>query len=161
MKDLFNNLVKIGNQNPGLRGDIAPILDHLKRSSSSPQNRDVDDIYRDVNKMMKERVRDFESLVDVAAELSVRPRYGMGRPNSFPDVPTGGDPDKTIGKAVEVILETPEGNFSGVVWPSASGRGYDSRLFKGTSEPFSKSASWEYDQVGLKTFADKMIDMLW
>jgi hypothetical protein len=35
MKDLFNNLVKIGNQNPELRDDVAPILHHLKDQGKS------------------------------------------------------------------------------------------------------------------------------
>jgi hypothetical protein len=35
MKDLFNNLVKIGNQNPELRDNISPILHHLNQRSKS------------------------------------------------------------------------------------------------------------------------------
>jgi hypothetical protein len=32
MKNLFNNLVKIGNNNPDLRDDISPILHHIRES---------------------------------------------------------------------------------------------------------------------------------
>lgn len=34
MDTLFNRLVKLGNRNPGLRDDIAPVLHHLEESRS-------------------------------------------------------------------------------------------------------------------------------
>ena len=60
MKDLFNNLVKFGNNNPELRDDIKPVLHHLKNLSK-------DKIARVEDMSLKDYKKKFEK--DLLAEL--------------------------------------------------------------------------------------------
>ena len=72
MKNLFNNLVKIGNNNPELRDDIKPILQHLKKSFQDRTAIDEDMSLKDYNgkegkfkkDLLAELMEEFERLLD-------------------------------------------------------------------------------------------------
>lgn len=63
-KDLFDNLVKIGNKNPDLRDNISPILHHLKTSSASFQRKYAYKLYYGFDSIFFEMVN--RGIVDIS-----------------------------------------------------------------------------------------------
>lgn len=65
-RNLFNHLVKLGNNNPKLQEDISPVLHHLQRSSDRVAGYDDEEERRKVQEEVKEEMDDALSRIHTA-----------------------------------------------------------------------------------------------
>jgi hypothetical protein len=75
VKDLFDNLVKIGNNNPQLRDDIAPILHYLKKTATNSRGKQGTHDRREVASIAKSVARKFDGVEFSEVTGSTRGKY--------------------------------------------------------------------------------------